>query len=176
MMSTTTFWYLLLDSATTGQPYEGSKADFVSLPPGSVAAKFRDAVLSKTPNKLARVDTSDLLVYKNNAAFDMRNAKDDDGGNTERQPLDPTQPVDGLGSKEDKLVVVVPSPRISSQTTTEQNIVKNPNQKRKERWIKLNEILDRNAKKSRVNDSTAYLYVSWNDVQSLFEPSNYVQT
>jgi hypothetical protein len=115
MMSTTTFWYLLLDSATTGQPYEGSKADFVSLPPGSVAAKFRDAVLSKTPNKLARVDTSDLLVYKNNAAFDMRNAKDDDGGNTERQPLDTTQPVDGLGGKVDKLVFVVPSPKISSQ-------------------------------------------------------------
>jgi hypothetical protein len=106
----------------------------------------------------------------------MRNAEDDDNEGKE-EPLKASRNLDGLGGTEDEaLIVVVPSPRISSQTTTEQNNVKNPNQKRKERWIKLNEILDSNAKKSRVNDSTAYLYVSWNDVQSLFEPSNYVQT
>ena len=66
---TTKFWFLLLDSAT-GQPFKGTTADFVSLPPGAVIAEFRDAVLSKNSNKLAGVDASDLLVYQNKAAFD----------------------------------------------------------------------------------------------------------
>jgi hypothetical protein len=77
-MASTKFWYLLLDSATTGQLHKGSTADFVLLPPGSVVAEFQKLVHSKNPNKLARVDASDLLVYKNKAAFDMRNAEDDD--------------------------------------------------------------------------------------------------
>ena len=106
--STAKFWFLLLDSAT-GQPYKGTTADFVSLPPGAVVAEFRDAVLSKNSNKLASVDASDLLIYRNIAAFDRRN---NDAANKEEkeEPLDPTQSVDGLGSQEDMLVVAVPPP------------------------------------------------------------------
>ena len=106
--STAKFWFLLLDSAT-GQPYKGTTADFVSLPPGAVVAEFRDAVLSKNSNKLAIVDASDLLIYRNIAAFDRRN---NDAANKEEkeEPLDPTQSVDGLGSQEDMLVFAVPPP------------------------------------------------------------------
>ncbi|KAH9103938.1 hypothetical protein LEN26_015156 [Aphanomyces euteiches] len=45
--------------------------------------------------------------------------------------------------------------------------VKKPHLKRKERWDQLNEILDKNKKKSRNNDSTGYSYVSWPDVQDI---------
>ncbi|KAL3765634.1 hypothetical protein ACHAW5_000317 [Stephanodiscus triporus] len=172
LLSSSKFWFQLLDYAT-GQPYEASMADFVSLPPGSLVAEFRDAVLSKNPNKLDRVDASDLLVYKNKASFDKRNNAAEDEGNEEA--LDPTQSVDGLGSKEVMLVVVVPSPRSSSQTTTDLCKKKEPNQKRKQRWIELNEILDANAKKSKANGSTAYSYVTWSQVESVFAPLNYVQ-
>jgi hypothetical protein len=76
----------------------------------------------------------------------MRKAKDDEDEGKE-EPLKDSCNLDGLGGTEDEaLIVVVPSLRISSQTTNEQNIVKKPNHKRKERWIKLKEILDSNAK------------------------------
>lgn len=103
-------WFLLLDAAT-GLPYKGTSADYVSPPPGSVIAQFRDAVQLKydKPNYLKDIPSGALLVYKNKAAFDKRNA--DDG---KEKPLDPTESLGLLGSKEDMLVVVVP-PSISSQ-------------------------------------------------------------
>ena len=101
-------WFLLLDSET-GEPYKNTTTDYVSHPPGAVVAEFRDAVRSKNPNKLASVDASDLLVYKNKAAFDSRSAAENEG---KVDPLDPTQSVHGLGSKEDMLVVAVPPPPI----------------------------------------------------------------
>ena len=106
--STAKFWFLLLDSAT-GQPYKGTTADFVSLPPGAVVAEFRDAVLSKNPAILTGIAPSQLIVYRNIAAFDRRN---NDAANKEEkeEPLDPTQSVNGLGSQEDMLVVAVPPP------------------------------------------------------------------
>ncbi len=105
--STTKFWFRLLDS-TTGQPYKGTTADFVSLPPGAVVAELQDAVLSKNSNKLSSVDASDLLVYKNKAAaFDNRSAAKNEGKVPD--PLDPTQSIDGLGSTHNMLIVVVPS-------------------------------------------------------------------
>jgi hypothetical protein len=97
-----------LDSET-GEPYKNTTTDYVSHPPGAVVAEFRDAVRSKNPNKLASVDASDLLVYKNKAAFDSRSAAENEG---KVDPLDPTQSVHGLGSKEDMLVVAVPPPPI----------------------------------------------------------------
>ena len=63
------FWFQLLDSVT-GLPYKGTTADYVSLPPGSVIAHFRDAVKAKNSNKLSSFDPADLLVYKNKTAFD----------------------------------------------------------------------------------------------------------
>jgi hypothetical protein len=72
------------------------------------------------------------------------------------------------------LVVVVPSSRSPIRSTSESSLTgKEPNPKRKQRWIEFNEILERNAKKS--NDSTAYSYITWNQVKTVFNPKNYVQ-
>ena len=101
-------WFLLLDSET-GEPYKNTTTDYVSHPPGAVVAEFRKLVHRENPNKLASVDASDLLVYKNKAAFDSRSAAENEG---KVDPLDPTQSVHGLGSKEDMLVVAVPPPPI----------------------------------------------------------------
>ena len=76
IMTSKKFWFLLLDSAT-GQPFKGTTTDFVSLPQGAEVADFWDAVLSKNSNKLASIDASDLLVYRNKAAFDKRNSSAD---------------------------------------------------------------------------------------------------
>ncbi len=103
-------WFLLLDSET-GKPYKNSSASSIErrLITVPVIDQFRDAVLSKNSNKLAIVDASDLLIYRNIAAFDRRN---NDAANKEEkeEPLDPTESVDGLGSQEDMLVVAVPPP------------------------------------------------------------------
>ncbi len=164
MTSTKYFWFLLLDSAT-GQPYKGTTADFVSLSPGAVVAEFRDAVLSKNPNKLAGVDASDLLVYKNKAAFDARNLTAVDEGKEE--PLKASSNLDGLGETEEgALIVAVPS--LSSSSPSQST-------KRRQRWTKLNEILEGNAKKSKTNDSTAYSYLTWNQVEPIFHPTNNIQ-
>jgi hypothetical protein len=158
-------WFLLLDSAT-GEPYKGTTADFVSLPASAVVAQFRDAVHLKNSSILTGITPSQLLVNENKAAFV-------DG---KEEPLDPTESLGLLGSKEDMLVVVVPSSRSSSRSTSESSLSgKEPNPKRKQRWIELNEILDGNAKKSKTDDSTAYSYVSWNQVKTVFNPTNYVQ-
>lgn len=76
MMSSTTppfVWFLLLDS-TTGKPYKGTSADYVSLPSTAVIAQFRDAIIEKFVQQkssvLAGFASSQLDVYKNKAAFD----------------------------------------------------------------------------------------------------------
>ncbi len=176
-MTSTKFWFLLLDSAT-GQPYKGTTADFVSLPPGADVADFRDAVLSKNPNKLASVDASDLLVYRNKAAFDKRNSSCIDEGKEE--PLKASRNLDGLGeTEEDALIVVVPSllsPRSSNRTTTDLRLGKEPGHKRKQRWDELNNILGRIEKKSaKANGSTSYSSATWGQVQTVFSPQKYVQ-
>ena len=50
----------------------------------------------KTPTNLLLLDASDILVYKNKAAFDNMSAAENE---RKLDPLDPTQYVDGLGSK-----------------------------------------------------------------------------
>ncbi|KAI3636316.1 hypothetical protein MIR68_005668 [Amoeboaphelidium protococcarum] len=110
-------WFLLLDG-DTGEPYRGTSATSIlrsSLPPGSVIAQFKDAAKAEHSNKLSSVDAADLLVYKNKAAFDKRNAAVDDG---KEEPLEEDSIIDGLGQsrQEDMLVVVVPQPILPSQT------------------------------------------------------------
>ena len=160
-------WFQLFDSAT-GEPYKGTRADYVSLPSTAVIAQFRDAAHLKydKPNYLKDIPAGALHVYKNKAALV-------DG---KEESLDPTESLGLLGSKEDMLVVAVPSSRSSSRSTSESSLTgKEPNPKRKQRWIELNEILEGNAKKSKTNDSTAYSYVTWNQVKTVFNPTNYVQ-
>ncbi|KAI3649826.1 hypothetical protein MP228_005458 [Amoeboaphelidium protococcarum] len=115
-MSSPLVWFLLLDGVT-GEPYKGTSADYVSLQPGSVIAQFKDAVQLKydLPNYLQDISSSTLLVYKNKAAFDKRNAAVDDG---KEEPLEVDSLIDGLGQskQEDMLVVVVPLPILRSQT------------------------------------------------------------
>ncbi len=92
-------WFALIDSVK-GLSYKGTTADYVSLPPGSVIADFRDAVKAKHSNKLSSFDAADLLVYLNKAAF----------VEGKEAPLEEDTLVDSLGkSKKESLVVVVPS-------------------------------------------------------------------
>ena len=101
-------WFLLLDSET-GEPYKNTTTDYVSHPPGAVVAEFRKLVHRENSAILPGIAPSQLLVYKNKAAFDSRSAAENEG---KVDPLDPTQSVHGLGSKEDMLVVAVPPPPI----------------------------------------------------------------
>ena len=103
-MSSSTYphiWYLILDS-TNGQPYKGTTADCVSLPSSAFVAQFRDFVKKKDKDEgdaaiLAPFKSSQLLVYKNKAAFV--------GGKEE--PLEEDSFVDDLGkSKKGALIVV----------------------------------------------------------------------
>ncbi len=170
MSSSPLVWYLLLDS-TTGLPYKGTTVSSVlrSSLVVPVVDLFRKAVQAEydKPNYLKDIPSGVLVVYKNKSAFV-------DG---KEEPLGPTESIDLLGSQEDMLVVVVPSSRSSSPSTSESSLTgKEPNIKRKQRWIELNEILEGNAKKSKTNDSTAYSYVTWNQVKTVFNPTNYVQT
>jgi hypothetical protein len=89
-----------LDSET-GEPYKGTTADYVSIYSGAVVAEFRRLVHRENSNKLASIDASDLLVYKNKAAFDKK-----------EDPLRSSRILDGLGeTEEDALIVAIPPPQ-----------------------------------------------------------------
>jgi hypothetical protein len=104
-MSSSLIWFLLLDSAT-GEPYKGTSASKVPVSSSADVDDFRKAVLEDNSAILTGIARSQLLVYKNKAAFDKRNAAVDDG---KEEPLDPTESLGLLGSKEDMFVVAVPS-------------------------------------------------------------------
>jgi hypothetical protein len=107
-MSESDFYFILLDS-DTGQTYQRTTMDCVSLPPLSTIAKFRDAVKNKDKEDgkaavLTFFKSSQLLIYKNKAAFDQRGPLFGDGS------LRISDPLAGLGgSEEDALIVAVPS-------------------------------------------------------------------
>ena len=64
-------WFQLLDSAA-GEPYKRTSADKVSVSSSADVADFRKAVCLKHSNKLTGIASSQLIVYKNKAAFDNR--------------------------------------------------------------------------------------------------------
>jgi hypothetical protein len=100
-------WYQLLES-TTGKPYKETSASSIlrSSLVVPIIDQFRDAVMAKNSNKLSSIDSSDLLVYKNKAAFV---GKED--------TLEEDALVVGLGTlKQEALIVVVPS-SIQTQLT-----------------------------------------------------------
>ncbi len=110
-------WFQLLDTAT-GLLYKGTSADYVSLPPGSVIAQFRDAVKKKDKDDgdaavLTPFKSSQLLVYKNKAAFDKRNAAVDDG---KTEPLEEDSLINGLGSSKKEALVVAAQPSDASNS------------------------------------------------------------
>jgi hypothetical protein len=107
-----------LDSKT-GEQYKNSSVSSIkhSLITVPVIDQFQKLAHHEHSNKLNHINAPDLLVYKNKASFNKRNDAAEDEGKEEA--LDPTQSVDGLRGKEDMLVVVLPSPRSSSQNTTD---------------------------------------------------------
>jgi hypothetical protein len=105
-MSTTLVWFHLYDAAT-GQPFKGTSASSImsSSLVVPVVDQFRDAVKGKHSNKLSSVDAADLLVYKNKATFDKRNA--DEG---KEEPLKSSSSLHGLGnSKREALIIAIPN-------------------------------------------------------------------
>ena len=96
-------WYMLLDSAN-GQPYKGASASTVALPSDHVIDQFRDAVYAKNAPIFTEYVSSQLIVYKNRASFDHRNAETE-----KEEPLEEDFIIADLGSsKKDALIVVVP--------------------------------------------------------------------
>ena len=111
-MSSPLVWFQLLDSAT-GEPYKGTTAEKVAVSSTADVADFREAVIEKFDKQKSSLLTgfasSQLLVYKNKAAFDKRNSAADEG---KKEPLKSSRLLDGLGKTEedkDMLVVAVPS-------------------------------------------------------------------
>jgi hypothetical protein len=103
-------WFRLYNSAT-GEPYKEANADKVAVSSHADVADFRDAVIEKFEKQKSSVLSGfasfQLLVYKNKAAFDKRNATVDDG---KEEPLKSSRSLDGLGTTEEEaLIVVVPS-------------------------------------------------------------------
>jgi hypothetical protein len=165
-------WYQLVDSST-GQPYKAARADKLSVSTDADVADFRNAVKLKwdEPGYLKDVPAGALIVYKNKAAFDERNAADD-----KEEPLEEDSLINDLGkSKKEALIVLVPSVSSSTIPSVIASTRREPHPKRKQRWIQLNEILHENAKRSKINGSIAYSYVTWNQVKSILNPEEYVQ-
>jgi hypothetical protein len=109
-----------VDSAT-GQPYKDTSVSSVlrSSLVVPVVDQFRDAVQLKydKPNYLKDIPSGALLVYKNKAAFDKRNAVVDD---EKEKPLEEDSLLNGLGkSKKEALVVAIqPSDASNSPYTS----------------------------------------------------------
>ncbi len=96
-MSPYLIWFRLVDTA--GQSYKGTSDSSIlsSSLAFSVVDQFRKAVKAEyADSHLKGIAPSDLIVYKNQTAFDKEN------------PLDPKESLDFLESK-NVLIVVVPS-------------------------------------------------------------------
>jgi hypothetical protein len=103
MSSHSLIWFRLFDSKT-GKQFEGTSATSIlqsSLVVPTVD-QFRKAVKAEydQPNYLQNVPSSTLSVYRNEESFKRRRLAY--MGNEE--PLDPTEPLDLLGSKNDMLI------------------------------------------------------------------------
>jgi hypothetical protein len=81
IMSSPLIWFMLVDS--NGVPYKGLDPTVSSILKSSLAMsvidQFRKAVNAEHSNKHSSVDAADLLVFKNKAVFDNRNATVDEG-------------------------------------------------------------------------------------------------
>ncbi len=91
-------WFQLVSE--DGKPYKGTSATKVSVSSSALVVHFRDAVKDLYADSLIKdVDPSDLVVYKNKAAFDEK-----------VEPLQVDDTLEKYGkSKGEALVVVVPS-------------------------------------------------------------------
>ena len=102
-----------------------------------------------------------------------------DGGS----PLQPDDPIPDQNTAKTPLFIGVAdgsSPGIVGSLTTgsrssSESSLKAPHPKRKERWERLNEILEKNRKKSKATDSTGYSYVKWNQIKHVLRTNPYFQ-
>jgi len=114
-------WYHLID-LTTGQSYRHTTASSVKLFSYDSIDDCRQAIRDENRNKLATVDASDLLVYKNKEAFDNRTHSSEEGYGGY---LHSAEFLDGLGTKQDMLVIAVPSNLYMSTNMESKDISKN---------------------------------------------------
>jgi hypothetical protein len=161
-------WFLLMDSDTE-EPYKRTSASSIlrSSIDVHVIGEFLYEVKAKCDRRgyLKDIPGVALLIYKNKAAFDSG-----------EDPLRPSHFLDGLGNTEDEaLIVLVPSSTSSGQRIQESRLTGKQNPKRLQRWNKLNEILEINAKRSTTENTAAYSSISWNQVASVFSLTRYVQ-
>jgi hypothetical protein len=99
-------------------------------------------------------------------------------------PLQPDDAIPGQNTAQAPLCISVANGSaqgiVGSLTTgcrsSSESSLKAPHPKRKERWEQLNEILEKNKKKSKTTDSTAYSYVSWNQVKNVLRTTPYIQS
>jgi hypothetical protein len=120
-----------LDSIS-GLPYNEATMDYVDIPPGSVVARFRDAVYLKNSSVFTSLMACQFVVYKNKAAFDQRSVPN----YPDVVPLNSAQLLDdSLGKSEDPLIIVVPSSGSPNQSTYQSSLTgRETDPKRKERW------------------------------------------
>jgi hypothetical protein len=98
-------------------------------------------------------------------------------------PLQPDDPIPAQNTAKTPLFIsiadgstqcIVGSLTTGSRSSSESSL-KAPHPKRKERWEKINEILEKNKKRLKSNDSTGYSYVKWNQVKNVLRTTPYVQ-
>ena len=93
-------------------------------------------------------------------------------------PLEPDDPIPAPNTAKTPLFISVeeqPTVSQGSRTSSKSNL-NAPHPKRKERWGKLNVILERNKKKSKKSNSTAYSYVTWKQVKNIICTTPYFQS
>jgi hypothetical protein len=152
----------------------GSEEDMlivVVTPSRSSTLSTSEPILTvKEPNPLRKqrwIELNKILAGNTaNAEVNDRTANSDVNWNQFKSVFDPT-----------KNIQSVDDTQLSSSRSPSAVIFtgKEPNLKRKQRWIKLNEILEGNTKMLKANDSKPYSFITWNQVRTVFEPTHYVQ-
>ncbi|KAK5667467.1 hypothetical protein QVD99_006061 [Batrachochytrium dendrobatidis] len=137
------------------------------------------------PNNATRVSTEDceivddlLKACKKELSrklgeydVDQLSLSTTDGGT----PLQPDDPIPAQNTAKTPLFITVADSSLGSRSLSKSSL-KAPHPKRKERWEQLNEILEKNKRKSKATDSTAYSYVSWNQVKDVLRTTPYIQS
>jgi hypothetical protein len=144
------------------------------------------------PNNATRVSTEEcqdvddflkackkeLSPHFDSVAIDQLFLSLTDGG----EALQPDDPLPAQNTAKTPLFITITATsgqveglKTGSRSSSESSL-KAPHPKRKERWKKLNEILEKNKKKFKTADSTGYSYVSWHQVKSVLRTSPYIQS
>ena len=124
-------------------------------------ADFRDGVKEKCSEILLQISSSQLKVFR---------SKDDTCVAT--KALNFEESVDGHSTKETALYVLVPDLVVIGATAISAVYL---NSRRKRRWDELNSILRINKRRNAAKGSTAYSYVTWNEVKDIFVTTPYIQ-